>query len=459
MNNYSTTDTICALATAAGQAAIAVIRISGSRAFEVVGKIFTQQSGKTDFKSHKIYLGKIRDGNELIDEVLVSFFKNPNSYTGEDVVEISCHGSVFIQQKILQLISSNGVRQALPGEFTQRAFLNGKLDLSQAEAVADLISSETKASHQIALQQMRGGFSNEIKELRSSLIHFASLLELELDFAEEDVEFADRKKLAELVRNSKSKIEHLLKSFELGNVLKNGVPVVIAGKPNVGKSTLLNVLLNEERAIVSEVAGTTRDVIEDEITFDGIKFRFIDTAGLRQTENVIENIGIKKAFDKINAASMLIFLFDARETSVAELKTGIDEILSKNPALKIIPAANKTDLLSDSELKNYSSLENFISLSAKNKTGIDLLKKHLLQLTDAGNFQSQNLVTNARHASGLQKANQSLQNFIDGLNSGLSNDLLASEIRYALNALGEITGEITTDDLLENIFSKFCIGK
>lgn len=458
MNNYNLKDTICALATAPGQAAIAVIRISGKAAFTVVEKIFIPKAKNAEWMSQKIYFGKIMDDMGFVDEVLVSVFRNPHSYTGEDVVEISCHGSIYIQQRILQALSLHGLRLAEPGEFTLRAFLNNKLDLSQAEAVADLIASETKVAHQLASSQMRGGFSEEIKTLRSDLIHFAALLELELDFAEEDVEFADRKKLMEIVDAAQLKISMLLSGFELGNILKNGIPVVIAGKPNVGKSTLLNVLLNDDKAIVSEIAGTTRDIIEDEIIIDGINFRFIDTAGLRETNNSIEKTGIEKAYQKINNASILIYVFDLRETSYDELKNITASFTVANPAIKIITVVNKCDLLINGSLQSYP-VKNLISLSAKNKTGIEELKMQLVQLTGAEKIQSRNLVTNARHASALKQAAASLKNFTEGINKGLTSDLLASEIRYALNSLAEITGEITTENLLENIFSKFCIGK
>ena len=467
MRIKETTDTIVAPATASGVGAIAVIRISGKDTFKIVDAVFSSK-GKTkvsvhELPSHTIHLGWIKDGEQVIDEVLISVFKNPHSYTGEDVVEISCHGSVFIQRQIVQLLVKKGGRNAEPGEFTLRSFLNGKLDLSQAEAVADLIASDSSASHDLALKQMRGGYSSEMKQLRDQLINFASLIELELDFSEEDVEFADRKQLADLISNIKSQISNLISSFELGNVIKEGIPVVIAGKPNVGKSTLLNALLNEERAIVSHIAGTTRDTIEEEVVLGGIKFRFIDTAGIRETTDTIERIGVNRTMEKISESPLLVYLFDVNETSAKALKNEVIELKLNlaNANYRIFLAGNKMDGHDESKLKKeFSAFENLIFISAKEKLNIHLLTQKLVDafhLSDIGKGDS--IVTNARHVEALQHTKESLENVLAGLNKKLSGDLLAPEIRNALYHLGLITGEVTTDTLLENIFSRFCIGK
>jgi len=462
-----TNDTIIAPATAAGVGAIAVIRVSGKNTFEIVDSVFTSKGKKTkhiqELSSHTIHLGWIKDGEHVIDEVLISIFKNPNSYTGEDVVEISCHGSTFIQQQIIQLLVRKGTRNAEAGEFTLRAFMNGKLDLSQAEAVADLIASDSSASHDLALKQMRGGYSSEMKKLRDELINFSSLIELELDFSEEDVEFADRKKLAELISRLITHISNLISSFELGNVIKEGIPVVIAGKPNVGKSTLLNALLNEERAIVSHIAGTTRDTIEEEIVLSGIKFRFIDTAGLRQTTDAIERIGVSRTMEKISESPLLVYLFDVTETTSAALIHELDELKTnlESANFRIILAGNKMDGHDESSLKKeFAALEDVIFISAKDKVNINSLTKKLvdsIHLSDLGKDNS--IVTNARHVEALQNTKDSLENVLSGLNKKLSGDLLSPDIRNATYHLGLITGEVTTDMLLENIFSRFCIGK
>jgi len=464
------TDNIIALATPSGVGAIAVIRISGKEAISLCQSFFKSVSEKqiVNQKSHTIHLGHIIDKDRIIDEVLVSIFKDPLSYTGENVVEISCHGSMFIQQEIIQLFLRNGCRIANPGEFTLRAFLNGKLDLSQAEAVADLISSNSEASHQVAMQQMRGGFSNEIKALRDELLNFASLIELELDFAEEDVEFANRDQFRDLVSRIIKVLKHLIDSFAIGNVIKNGIPVAIVGEPNVGKSTLLNVLMNEEKAIVSEIAGTTRDAIEDELIIGGISFRFIDTAGIRDTEDVVETIGIKKTFEKIELSQVVMFLFDASEihSSIEE----INNIQKKFPEKSLIIVANKVDKLTskDKDILNHelsvilskSEKSQIQLLSAKNNIGIDDLKEKLLQFVNTGVLKNNDtIVTNSRHYDALLKALEEIQKVQQGMNSGLSGDLLAIDIRQALYHFGEITGEITTDDLLGNIFANFCIGK
>ncbi len=460
-------DTIVAPATAAGAGAIAVIRISGSKAFEIIDGVFVAK-GKSKKKiaeqdSHTIHFGWIKDGEHTIDEVLVSVFKNPHSYTGEDVVEISCHGSVFIQQQILQLLNRHGARNAQPGEFTLRAFLNGKMDLSQAEAVADLIASDSSASHDLALKQMRGGYSSVMKQLREQLINFASLIELELDFSEEDVEFADRKALAVLISDINSHITNLISSFEMGNVIKHGIPVVIAGRPNVGKSTLLNALLNDERAIVSHIAGTTRDTIEEEIVLSGIKFRFIDTAGIRETGDAIESIGVSRTMEKISQSPVLIYLFDVNESTPASLKNELEE-LKKNidsTGYKIILAGNKIDMKDREKLKKeYEGLGDVIFISAKEKINLALLSHKLLDEINLSHTKPDNaIVTNARHVEALQHTNESLQLVLEGLNKKLSGDLIAPEIRNALYHLGLITGEVTNDMLLANIFGKFCIGK
>ncbi|RLD27993.1 MAG: tRNA uridine-5-carboxymethylaminomethyl(34) synthesis GTPase MnmE [Bacteroidetes bacterium] len=455
------TDNIIALATPSGVGAIAVIRISGKDALTICQSFFKSVSGirLSNQKTHTIHFGHIVDKDRVIDEVLVSIFKDPHSYTGENVVEISCHGSLYIQQEIIQLFLLNGCRTANPGEFTLRAFLNGKLDLSQAEAVADLISSENEASHQVAMQQMRGGFSNQIKALRDELLNFASLIELELDFAEEDVEFANRAQFKDLISRIIGVLKRLIESFAIGNVIKKGIPVAIVGKPNVGKSTLLNALLNEEKAIVSEIAGTTRDAIEDELIIDGISFRFIDTAGIRDTEDVIETIGIKKTFEKIEQSQVVMYLFDASEN-----KNSLEEITKiqkKFPEKHLVIIANKVDKLSKSEIVNLkSSIENLDLLSAKTAEGVEALKTKLLEFVNTGVLKNNDtIITNSRHYDALLKALGEIQKVQQGMDSGLSGDLLAIDIRQALYHFGEITGEITTDELLGNIFANFCIGK
>jgi len=455
-SNIESEDTIAALATASGVGAIAVIRISGKNAIPVTQKIF---KGKdlTTAASHTLHFGTIRDGDKILDEVVVSLFKAPHSFTKEDVVEISCHGSEYIVKQLLQLLIRHGVRLAKPGEFTKRAFLNGRFDLAQAEAIADLIYSETEAAHQAALNQMRGGFSQEIKKLREQLINFASLIELELDFSEEDVEFADRSQLKSLIYEIKRVIDHLINSFDVGNVIKNGVPTVIVGKPNAGKSTLLNVLLNEERAIVSEIPGTTRDFIEDEIVLEGIRFRFIDTAGLRDSSDKIESIGIERTKQKMKQASLIIYLFDINSTSEKELKENLLELKSYNIPLVVV--GNKIDK-DKSNIVEFRNFDGIIFISAAMKVGIEELKSNLVEMVNFANFKTGNvIVTNVRHYESLVKSRDSLKSALDALDDGISGELLAQDIRSCLIHLGEITGEITTDDLLGNIFSKFCIGK
>ncbi|WP_417859267.1 tRNA uridine-5-carboxymethylaminomethyl(34) synthesis GTPase MnmE [Xanthomarina gelatinilytica] len=458
-------DTIIALATASGAGAIAVIRLSGKDAIAISSKLFKSIHGKdlTTQQTHTIHLGHIMDGNRTIDEVLVSLFKNPQSYTGEDVVEISCHGSVYIQQEILQLFLRHGCRMADAGEFTLRAFLNGKLDLSQAEAVADLIASDNEASHQIAMQQMRGGFSGEIAKLREELLNFASLIELELDFAEEDVEFADRTQFKDLVERITFVLKRLIDSFAVGNVIKNGIPVAIVGEPNVGKSTLLNALLNEERAIVSDVAGTTRDTIEDEISIGGIGFRFIDTAGIRDTKDVVESIGIKKTFEKIDQAQVVIYLFDATQFKVqgSKFKVELEKIKNKYPLKPLIVIANKIDQVADSLIAEMQTeIPEIQLLSAKTGFGVELLTNSLLKLINTGALRNnETIVTNTRHYDALLKAFEEMQKVKYGLETGISGDLLAIDIREALYQFGLITGNVTNDELLGNIFANFCIGK
>ena len=461
-------DTIIALATSSGAGAIAVIRLSGKKAIGLADAQFKSVSGKQlkTQKTHTIHLGHIMDDHKILDEVLVSVFKNPNSYTGEDVIEISCHGSPYIQQEIIQLFLRKGCRIANAGEFTLRAFLNGKLYLSQSEAVADLIASDSESSHQIAIQQMRGGFSSEIKHLRDELLNFASLIELELDFAEEDVEFANRDQFQDLLNRITKVLKRLIDSFAVGNVIKNGIPIAIVGEPNVGKSTLLNALLNEERAIVSHIAGTTRDTIEDEIIIGGINFRFIDTAGIRETKDHIESIGIKKTFEKITQAQVVMYLFDAisvisSQSAIDSIKTEIEKIKNKFPQKSILIIANKVDQLNDAQKSNLQELiPDLLLLSAKENVGVEELQQKLLEFVNTGALRNNDtIVTNSRHYDALLKALEEIQKVQYGLNSGLSGDLLAIDIRQALYHFGEITGEITSDDLLGNIFANFCIGK
>ncbi|MCX6352937.1 MAG: tRNA uridine-5-carboxymethylaminomethyl(34) synthesis GTPase MnmE [Bacteroidetes bacterium] len=470
---YDATETIAAIATPAGVGAIGIIRVSGAEAVEKVNSIFPKKD-LTLAKTHTLHYGTIAHKNEIFDEVLVSIFISPNSYTGEDSVEISCHGSQYVLQKMMELLSKIGVRQANPGEFTMRAFMNGKLDLSQAEAVADLIASETKAAHHTALTQMRGGFSNTIKVLRQRLVDFASLIELELDFAEEDVEFANRNQFLDLLTELKAETEKLASSFKLGNVIKSGIKVVIAGRPNAGKSTLLNTILNEERAMVSEIPGTTRDTIEDTLIIDGICFRFIDTAGIRNTADVLENMGIGRTMDKLNDADLILYLFDVNTLSPAAL----EEDLQFLPQGKtIIALGNKIDLMETppNPLKGASAMNNLSSnwdtksplgdlgvIFISGKTGINIpqLKEEILRCMNLGKVDAdQTIVTNIRHYHSLMKVLESLTQITNGLQTNLTTDLIATDIRTALYHLGEITGEVTNDEILGNIFSRFCIGK
>ncbi len=460
-------DTIIALASPAGVGAIAVIRLSGENSISLVDrffKSFRKNKSLLDQKTHTIHLGHIVNNNKILDEVLVSVFKNPNSYTGENVVEISCHGSIFIQQEIIQLFLQNGCRMADNGEFTMRAFLNGKMDLSQAEAVADVIASNSEASHQMAIQQMRGGITNELKELRGKLLDFAALIELELDFSGEDVEFADRTKFQELLTTISSVLKKLIDSFAFGNAMKNGIPVAIIGEPNVGKSTLLNALLNEEKAIVSDIAGTTRDAIEDEMIIDGVAFRFIDTAGIRETEDVVENIGIQKAYEKAEKAQLIIFLINAEKftTDSAVFLQELELIKSRFPNKRVLTIANKIDKL---DLKHKELLQqqvtDLILLSAKEKLGIDDLTNELISLVNIGALSNnETIVTNSRHFEALNNALESITSVQNGMDLGISSDLFAIDIRECLRHLGNITGEYDVDkDILGHIFSNFCIGK
>ena len=452
MNNLLQEDTICALATGGGLSAIAVIRLSGKEAIKITNTIFSRDI--LNVKSHTIHFGTISKNNKIIDEVLVSVFKNGKSYTGEETVEISCHGSTFIQNKILQLFINEGCRMATAGEFTMRAFRNGKLDLSQAESVADLIASESESAHQTALKQLRGGFSSKLQEMRRKLIDFASLIELELDFSEEDVEFADRKQLEKLLDALSQELKKLIQSFKLGNVIKNGIPVAILGAPNVGKSTLLNTLLNEEKAIVSDIAGTTRDAIEDNLNIKGFTFRFIDTAGIRETSDTIENLGIKKSLEKAEISNIVLFIIDA-DSKLSKQLLELEKI-KKSTRLKLLLVINKIDL--NPHIKK--DFKDAIFISAKKNQGIEALKERLLTFVNTAHLSNnETIITNLRHYEELQLTLNEIKATTEGLDSGLTGDFLAINIRQALFHLGSITGEVTSDTLLGNIFGKFCIGK
>jgi tRNA modification GTPase len=460
--------TICALATA-GHGAISVIRISGPDAIGITDAIFqaaTKGKNLAREAPNTIHFGTIQSGKEIIDEVLVSLFRAPHSYTGEDSIEISCHGSPYIQQKILELLISKGAKPAKPGEFTQRAFLNGKMDLSQAEAVADLIAAESEGAHRVALQQLRGGFSERLKTLRGQLLHFISMIELELDFSEEDVEFADRRKLIQLVDRIAGLLDELISSFQMGNVLKNGVPVAIVGRPNVGKSTLLNAILKEERALVSDIEGTTRDSIEDTINLGGIRFRFIDTAGIRETADTIENLGIRRTYQKIEQASIVLLLTEADDEPQMVRQT-LEAIRKQlNNGKQLVLVLNKSDRVPEKRQKELQELislrenERIISISAETGEHIDGLTRMLLDMVNLGNIRHQDvLISNIRHYNALKSASESLSRVSEGLATALPSDLLAQDIREVLHFLGEITGEVTTDEVLGNIFKNFCIGK
>jgi tRNA modification GTPase len=450
------TDTIVALATAQGISAIAVIRLSGKNSIRIADKVFKGKKLENQ-PSHTIHFGTLHDDNKVIDEVLVSIFKEPNSFTKENCVEISCHGSPVIIREIIKVLLKHGAFLATPGEFTKRAFVNGRFDLAQAEAVADLINAETDNARQAALNQMRGGFSKEINHLREELIHFASLIELELDFGEEDVEFAKREDLKDLIVKIQSYLRSLIDSFDQGNVIKNGVPTVIAGKPNAGKSTLLNTLLNEERAIVSEIPGTTRDVIEDEMVLGGINFRFIDTAGLRETQDIIEAMGVERTRESMKKASLIIYLFDLTQTSLQEIDQ--EESHLRSFGIPYIKVGNKSDK-ADKGLIAALANSDFIFISASNKTNIQDLKERILSHFQVKTVKTGDvMVTNLRHYHNLQQTYDALQRVLNGMSEGITGDFLAMDIRQSLHYLGEITGTITTDDLLDNIFSRFCIGK
>ena len=450
-------ETIVALATPNGVGAIGVIRLSGPDAINIANGVF---KGKDLAKqeSHTIHFGQIVDGDVVLDEALVSLFIAPKSYTRENVVEISCHGSGYIIESIIKLLIKNGARAAKPGEFTLRAFLNGQLDLSQAEAVADLIASNSKASQQIAMQQLRGGFSGQLQQLRDQLVQFASLVELELDFSEEDVEFANRDQLKQLIININQVVSRLIESFELGNVIKQGVNTVIAGRPNAGKSTLLNALLNEERAIVSHIPGTTRDTIEEVLNINGINFRLIDTAGIREATDAIEKIGVERTMEKISQSALLIYVFDAAEITIGQLNNDLENL--QKPGITMLVVANKADLLTEEQLLSLPHTQSAIIISAKQKRHIDELKHKIYNSAVRHRLSGdETLVTNIRHLEALQKTETALTRLLNGIDIQVTSDFLAMDIKQALHYLGEITGAVTTDDLLDNIFSKFCIGK
>lgn len=452
------TKTIVATATAPGAGAIAIVRLSGNDAFTIADQLFQSIHGKILSKqsTHTIHLGHIIDGDHTLDEVLVSLFRGPNSYTGEDVIEISCHGSSYIQQQLIQLILKKGAEMAEPGEFTLRAFLNGKMDLTQAEAVADLIASEGEAAHRMAMQQLRGGISNRLEELRKKLVHFASLIELELDFSEEDVDFADRSSLEELLSDVQHTLKTLIDSFRVGNAMKNGVPVAIAGKPNAGKSSLLNVLVQEEKAIVSEIAGTTRDSIEDTVILEGVQFRFIDTAGLRETKDTIEAIGVKRAIDKIAEAELLLYVVDPSSMATKDVIEEVKKLQHKNPLVLV----NKADKHDQKGLQNFcDSLGEIdaVVISAQTGKGLDKLTQYLVRFVNHTSYDT--VVSSNRHYGELQQALGAILAVREGLTGGLSGDLLAVDLRSALHHLGTLTGAISTDELLGNIFESFCIGK
>ena len=453
-------ETIIALATPNGLGAISVIRISGNNSIKITEKLFKSNKNKllSNQKSHTVHLGHIMKENHELDEVLITLFKGPYSYTGEDTIEISCHGSTYIQKEIINLFIDNGIRIANPGEFTLRAFLNGKMDLNQAEAVADLIASENEGSHKLAMQQMKSGFSNDLKKLRAELLHFSSMIELELDFSQEDVEFAERNDFKILTNKIKSELKILINSFQSGNVLKNGISVAIAGKPNAGKSSLLNTLLNEDKAIVSDIPGTTRDSIEDSLIINGINFRFIDTAGLRETNDVIESKGIEKTKEKIKKAKILLYLFDINDTNINEIKNSLDSF--RRDDLSIILVRNKIDLkINNKNLLNDLKKLELIEISATEKKSVLKLKERLIDEVNLLNPYTDVIISNSRHYEALKKALKAIEEVNKGLKENISGDLLSVDIRRSIEFLAEITGEITNDDVLGNIFANFCIGK
>lgn len=450
-------DTIVALATAQGVGAIAVIRLSGPQAIAIADKL-APKIKLAEKATHSIHFGIIKNAQQTVDEAVFSLFRGPHSFTKEDVVEISVHGSTFIIEQVLQLCLQLGARMAQPGEFTFRAFMNGRFDLSQAEAVADLIAADNAHAHRVAINQMRGGFTHEIARLRSQLVDFASLLELELDFSEEDVAFADRSALLALLQQLLKAVNQLKASFMLGNVMKQGVATVIAGKPNAGKSTLLNALLKEEKAIVSHIPGTTRDVIEDVISLEGIKFRFYDTAGIREATDMIESIGVSRTFEKMGQAAIILYLFDLQTEDTTGLREAIKEVPVQNARLLLV--GNKMDTVDSSVIKQLQTdFPEMLFISAKEKEGMEALQEKLLTIVNLHQLQTETVVANARHHGALVQAAHALEAAFSGLTNQLATDLVAQDIRQCLYYLGEITGEITTDDLLGNIFSKFCIGK
>ena len=453
-------ETIIALATPNGLGAISVIRISGGKAIKTTEKLFKGKNNKilSKQKSHTVHLGHLLKNGHELDEVLITLFKGPHSYTGEDTVEISCHGSTYIQKEIIDLFIDHGIRVANPGEFTLRAFINGKMDLNQAEAVADLIASENEGSHKLAMQQMKSGFSNDLKKLRSELLHFSSMIELELDFSQEDVEFAERDEFKKLTNKIKSELKILIDSFQSGNVLKNGISVAIAGKPNAGKSSLLNTLLNEDKAIVSEIPGTTRDSIEDSLVIDGINFRFTDTAGLRETKDIIESKGIERTKEKIKKAKILLYLFDVNDTNIDEIKSKTDSFKRKD--LSILLVRNKIDLkIENKNLLNDLKDSELIEISATDSDSVSKLKNRLVDEVDILNPYTDVIISNSRHYEALIKALKAIEEVNKGLKENISGDLLSVDIRRSIEYLAEITGEITNDDVLGNIFANFCIGK
>lgn len=460
-------DTICAISTAPGAGGVAIIRVSGPKAISISNSIFVPRAAGRDLLSQKAYTlryGSICRGDELVDDVLVAIFHSPHSFTGEDTVEITCHGSIYIQQQILQLLIGKGCRSALPGEYTQRAFLSGKMDLSQAEAVADLIASTSAGMHKLAINQMRGGFSGELMRLRSQLLDFTSLIELELDFSEEEVEFADRANLRQLASDIEKIIRSLADSFSVGNAIKNGIPVAIVGETNAGKSTLLNLLVGEDRAIVSDIHGTTRDVIEDTINLSGITFRFIDTAGIRETNDTIENLGIERTFQKLEQASIVLWVIDL-SGSIGRIEALSKVIKPKTEGKQIILVFNKSDLLSSEELLSKQELlKNIpakrIYISAKEHSNTELLKQQLAKAAALPTVNPNDvIVTNVRHYEALTNAHAAILRVITGLEQNISGDFLSQDIRECMHYLGEITGQISNDEILGNIFGKFCIGK
>ena len=458
-------DDIVAISTPSGMGAISVIRLTGDSPLKKVKPFFKSKKGTSlaNIKSHTLMYGDFIYNDQIIDEVILSYYAKDKSFTGQETIEISCHGSTYIQKTIIEKLLTNNVRLAKPGEFTMRAFLNGKFDLTQAEAVSDLIYSDSASMHKIALNQMRGGFQNDLKNLRDELLHFTSMIELELDFSEEDVEFANKKELMSLIEKVKLKIQDLKSSFKYGNAIKNGIQVAIAGKPNSGKSSLLNLLLNEEKAIVSNIPGTTRDAIEDTIILDGLKFRFVDTAGLRKTDDEIESKGIEITKTKISKASILIYLFDINDTTESEIINDLTEFNRQD--LSVILVRNKIDLKNKSSIELESVLQKcddkvsgFLEISAIQKDYLDKIKDKLLELNEVSK-NDDTIVTNLRHYNSLSNAESALIEIEKGINKGLSGDLLSIDLRKAIESIGEITGQITNDEMLGNIFSNFCIGK